>query len=440
SKIRQYAQVWEKYANIKFDFIDYGNADIRIGFNSGGYWSYAGTQSKKIGQNQETMNYEGFNDYTPEVVLRRTILHEFGHALGLLHEHKSPLSRIEWNKPKVYAYYLQTQAWSPQMVDEQVLNRYSIEMSNKEYDPSSIMHYPIDASLTLNVYSVSWNSDLSIGDKSLIAEMYPFSTITTTTTGGGNTGLSASCSLNNVTIDHNILQNGKYGMSIKGSFQINNAYGRRCKFVTYFYTSNGAPLRDFNQQYYSANGNVAVGKDITPVYNASLFTNEELHLTNGNHSLKATVSVFDDQTREIAQGGATYFTYHNGPVLSDIYNVQSFDNFNYKLVVMPKFTIQNARYNQLSVVAYFYFQNGMPVTYYDPSLGRNANLAFSNNFSPGYDNTTYNYGYYSDLFLDVSYNYFPILRQQTAYKYFTAIFKDGQQIATSSWTTFTLNR
>lgn len=99
-KIQQYARVWESFANIKFNFISYGNADIRIGFDPGGYWSYAGTQSRNIGPNDKTMNYEGFNEYTPEDVLKRTILHEFGHALGLLHEHKSPLSRIQWNKPK----------------------------------------------------------------------------------------------------------------------------------------------------------------------------------------------------------------------------------------------------------------------------------------------------------------------------------------------------
>lgn len=445
-KIQQYARIWESFANIRFNFISSGNADIRIGFDRGGYWSYAGTQSKNIGQNNKTMNYEGFNESTPEDVLKRTILHEFGHALGLLHEHKSPLSRIQWNKPRVYAHYMQMQGWSPQQVDEQVLNRYSVEMSNKDYDPSSIMHYPIDGSLTLDGYSVNWNSDLSQGDKRLIGEMYPRQNPPpTTSTGGTSIKPGISCTLNNLAINHNVLRNGKYGMSLKGAFVINNALGKKCKFVAYFYNSNGTPLKDFNQQYYTSNGNVAVSEDISPIYSAALFNTElyipydELHMNLGKHNLKTIVSVFDDQGREIAQGGATYFTYSNGPVISPILNVQTFDNYNLNLTVMPKFTIQNARLNQLAAVAYFFFQNGSPVTYSNAYSG-NTNLSVSTIFTPGYDNTTYNYGYYSDLKLNVSYNYFPILNQNTAYKYYTAIFKDGVQIATSDWTNFNLNK
>ncbi|MDF2193439.1 M12 family metallopeptidase [Paraflavitalea sp. CAU 1676] len=443
-KIKEYARVWESFANIKFNFISYGNADIRIGFDPSGYWSYAGTHSKNIEQNKQTMNYEGFSESTPEIVLKRTILHEFGHALGLLHEHKSPISRIQWNKPKVYAHYMQLQGWSQQKVDEQVLNRYSVEMSNKEYDPSSIMHYPIDGSLTMDGYSVSWNTELSAGDKKLIGEMYPFyNTPPITSPGVTSSSAAASCQLNNVAITHNLLRNGKYGIGINGNYQIQNAQGKKCKFVAFFYNANGTPLKDFNQQYYSNNGNVVVGEEVTANYASTLFNTqlfipyEELHLATGNHNLKVIISVFDDQVREIAQAGAAYFTYRNGPVISPIINIQSFDNFNIK--VMPKFTIQNARLNQLSLVAHFYFENGTPVTYYD-AYGRIQNLAISYNFIPGFDNTTYNYGYYSDLLLNVSYNFFPVLYRSTSYKYYTTIVKDGFQIGTSGWTSFILNR
>ena len=33
--------------------------------------------------------------------IRQVILHEFGHALGAVHEHESPYSTIPWNKDKV---------------------------------------------------------------------------------------------------------------------------------------------------------------------------------------------------------------------------------------------------------------------------------------------------------------------------------------------------
>ena len=36
---------------------------------------------------------------------RSTTIHEFGHALGLNHEHKNPSAGIKWNKPVVYSDY-----------------------------------------------------------------------------------------------------------------------------------------------------------------------------------------------------------------------------------------------------------------------------------------------------------------------------------------------
>lgn len=51
------------------------------------------------------MNFGWFTNYTSDTEFSRTIIYEFGHALGLHHEHQSPTANIQWNKEKVYEYY-----------------------------------------------------------------------------------------------------------------------------------------------------------------------------------------------------------------------------------------------------------------------------------------------------------------------------------------------
>lgn len=102
----QYANEWSKYANITFKFITSGTAQIRVTFTQGaGSYSYLGTQALNRPSNSETMNFGWFNDSTTDTEFSRTTIHEFGHALGMIHEHQHPLANIPWDKEKVYTYY-----------------------------------------------------------------------------------------------------------------------------------------------------------------------------------------------------------------------------------------------------------------------------------------------------------------------------------------------
>jgi len=51
------------------------------------------------------MNFGWFDDNTSDSEFSRTVIHEFGHALGMIHEHQHPLAAIPWDKDKVYTYY-----------------------------------------------------------------------------------------------------------------------------------------------------------------------------------------------------------------------------------------------------------------------------------------------------------------------------------------------
>ena len=48
------------------------------------------------------MNYGWLTPESAQDEVRRVVLHEFGHALGLIHEHQNPKGGgIEWNRDAV---------------------------------------------------------------------------------------------------------------------------------------------------------------------------------------------------------------------------------------------------------------------------------------------------------------------------------------------------
>ena len=175
-KVVEKALIWTQFANINFDFIENDVAEIRISFQQEiGSWSYIGVDCLNItNQAEPTMNFGWFDQTTPDLEFSRTVLHEFGHALGCIHEHQSPAASIPWNKPAVYRYYAATQGWTQDDVDNNLFAVYdNSTISNSGFDRNSIMLYPIDPLMTGGRFSVGMNNLLSMNDITYIKQWYP---------------------------------------------------------------------------------------------------------------------------------------------------------------------------------------------------------------------------------------------------------------------------
>lgn len=176
-EVSKVASTWTKYANIKMSFYKVGEislpkADIKISFNAVGNQSYIGIGSRSQ-KNTHSMSLSNLSK-SLKSLRRATILHEFGHALGLAHEHQSPKRTISFDRERLLAYCKDTLGWS----EDSCLNNYK-KLDEKgyiiyDYDHKSVMHYSLHGSIFGK--EDLWtpvNTFLSLEDKLSIADLYP---------------------------------------------------------------------------------------------------------------------------------------------------------------------------------------------------------------------------------------------------------------------------
>lgn len=121
---------------------DGADAEIRIGFEPGGSWSYVGRDAIDLvpNINDRTMNF-GWDLTTPYG--RDTALHEIGHALGFPHEHQNPNAGIVWDQEAVYSYFGgPPNYWDRDKSFYNIIRKISpAAVQGSQWDKDSIMHY-----------------------------------------------------------------------------------------------------------------------------------------------------------------------------------------------------------------------------------------------------------------------------------------------------------
>jgi hypothetical protein len=162
TKVVASAREWMQHANLVLDFGQQRATDdrriyqpgdgshVRISFSRPGYCSTVGTDALSVRPPLETMSFQLFDIAPPpEARFRGVVLHEFGHMIGLSHEHQRPEARCDWDWRVIYEELSgPPNNWSRETIDHN-MQPYSYftnpDLRATAHDRASVMHYAFPA-------------------------------------------------------------------------------------------------------------------------------------------------------------------------------------------------------------------------------------------------------------------------------------------------------
>lgn len=170
-KVIEAARDWlkgdlKKLIDFRFD-VPRERSHIRISLGGRVNNSYVGRYNLRITKERVTMNLANFSR-------RRVVQHEFGHALGLRHEHRFP-DAIEFNRDVVIADARARWGWSEAQTERNILDPLSKNaqcIGDPSFNPRSVMIYPIPKTWTRSGKSYGGNNPISNRDRRCLIGVY----------------------------------------------------------------------------------------------------------------------------------------------------------------------------------------------------------------------------------------------------------------------------
>lgn len=172
-KVQETFEEVSSICNLDFGWKPKGvqTAECRITFIPGQAWSYIGTDATQQPKNKGNMNLGfGLNDGN-----EGTYRHEFGHFIGAIHEHQNPQGGIKWNREAVIRSLSgPPNNWDRETIEHNMFEGYDRNQINgSQFDPKSIMLYPIPKEWTLDGFTSRPNAVFSELDKQWMRKQYP---------------------------------------------------------------------------------------------------------------------------------------------------------------------------------------------------------------------------------------------------------------------------
>ena len=184
--VRQFASYWTNTdgASVEWVFDQPNMKHIRIKFGPGGSWSKLGSYALKVtNQNEPTM----YLNLKTSSGTQRVVLHEFGHALGLMHEHLHPNTGFVFRTSRVFRSMVGS-GWCSdnsgnysgdieclEKIEQQItipLDKSYRCPGSPNFDPKSIMMYPILDGWLFDNKKFNWSNVLSDEDKRCVKSLY----------------------------------------------------------------------------------------------------------------------------------------------------------------------------------------------------------------------------------------------------------------------------